>query len=90
MKKDDSSNLSLLFTHVLKKAWKNERVNSKIFFKIHFRPALLGQTQSHIVRNFSSNINEVFRTVLNFLFFVLYQKISQAQKTQKRLTSEQN
>ena len=29
--KDDSSNLGLLFTYFLKRAWKNVRVNSEIF-----------------------------------------------------------
>ena len=39
--------------------------------------------------NFSSNIIEVIRTVLNF-FFVLYDKISQAQKGTKPLTANKN
>ena len=30
--------------------------------------------------NFSNNINEVIRPVLNFLFFFFYDKISQVQK----------
>ena len=33
--------------------------------------------------NFSSNINEVIRPVLNFLFF-FYDKVSQVQKSTKR------
>ena len=34
-------------------------------------------------RIFSSNINEVIRTILNFLFFFFYEKILHAQKAQK-------
>ena len=37
---------------------------------------------------FSSNINEVIRSVLNFLFiYFFYKKISQAQKSTKPLTA---
>ena len=37
----------------------------------------------------SSNINEVIRSVLNFLFF-FYKKISQLQKSTKPLTANKN
>ena len=37
---------------------------------------------------FSSNINEVIRSDLNFLFF--YKKISQAQKSANPLTANKN
>ena len=33
----------------------------------------------------SSNINEVIRSVLNFLFIFFYDKISQVQKSTKRI-----
>ena len=40
---------------------------------------------------FSCNINEVIRSVLNFLiFFFFYKKISQAQKNRKPLTENKN
>ena len=38
--------------------------------------------------HFSGNINEVIRTVLNFLFF--YDKISQAQKSTNPLAANEN
>ena len=40
---------------------------------------------------FSGNINEVIRSVLNFLFiYFFYKKISQEQKTTKPLTANKN
>ena len=51
-----------MFTHILKRAWKNEWLTSKIFQNLLWNPfsasaivvneTLLGQTQSHIARNF--------------------------------------
>ena len=35
-------------------------------------------------------MNEVIRTVLNFLFFFFYDKISQAQKSTNLLTANKN
>ena len=39
---------------------------------------------------FSSNINEVIRSVLNFLFYFFCKKISQVQKSAKPLTMNKN
>ena len=52
--------LSLFFIHLLKRAWKNDRVKSEIFFKLHFRSGQMSQMRfcliklkhSYIVRNF--------------------------------------
>ena len=62
MNKDGWSNLSLLFPHLLKRAWKNERVKSKVFQNLLWNwlsnkttvvnETLLGQTQSRIAQNF--------------------------------------
>ena len=60
--KDDSSKLSLLFTRLLKRAWKNKALKSKIFHNRIWNSlsarttvvneTLLVQTQSYISRNF--------------------------------------
>ena len=39
---------------------------------------------------FSSNINEFFRSVLNFSFYFFYKNISQVQKSAKPLTANKN
>ena len=58
--KDDAYNLSLLFTHILKRAWKNKWLKSKIFWNRAWNSflvsvtvvneTLLGQTQSRIAQ----------------------------------------
>ena len=51
---------------------------------------ILGHYKCYARENASSNINEVIRPVLNFLFFYFYKKISQVQKSTKPLTANKN
>ena len=47
------------------------------------------KSESQMITNWSSNINEVIKTVLNFLLF-FYEIILQLQKSTKPLTANKN